>query len=94
MSRIIATAAIKGAHAEVARAEQMFKETAEAKGATAAVEFPNTAYYLPIIYALTGVKVEKVEDMSKVLEIAGTCCRRCPAPATGCPTWGIPWMPG
>ncbi len=87
MSRIIATAAIKGAHAEVARAEQMFKETAEAKGATAAVEFPNTAYYLPIIYALTGVKVEKVEDMSKVLEI----CRDLLPPVPRARHW-VPYL--
>ena len=58
MSRIIATGAIKGAYKEVAEAERMWKETAEAAGATAAVEFPNTGYYLPIIYALTGHKVE------------------------------------
>jgi acetyl-CoA synthase len=70
MSRIIATAAIKGAYKEVAEAERMFNETVEAAGATAAVEFPNTGYYLPIIYALSGHKVEKVEDMAKVLEMA------------------------
>ncbi len=69
MSRIIATAAIKGAHKEVATAQRMFNETVEAAGATAKVEFPNTAYYLPIIYGMTGVKVEKVEDMAKVLDL-------------------------
>jgi len=70
MSRIIATGAIKGAYKEVAEAERMFNETAEAAGATTAVEFPNTGYYLPIIYALSGHKVEKVEDMAKALELA------------------------
>ena len=70
MSRIIATAAIKGAHKEVAEAERMWGETAEAAGATTAAAFPNTGYYLPIIYALSGHKVEKVEDMAKALEIA------------------------
>jgi hypothetical protein len=42
MSRIIATAAIRGAYNEVAEAERMFNETAESAGATAKVEFPNT----------------------------------------------------
>jgi len=70
MSRIIATAAIKGAYKEVAEAERMFNETVEAAGATAKVEFPNTGYYLPIIYGLSGHKVEKVEDMAKALEMA------------------------
>mgnify|MGYP005832954327 CR=1 FL=1 len=70
MSRIIATAAIKGAYKEVAEAERMFNQTLESAGATAKVELPNTGYYLPIIYALTGHKVEKVEDMAKALELA------------------------
>ncbi len=70
MSRIIAAAAIKGAHKEVAEAERMLAETKEAVGATAKVEFPNTGYYLPIIYALTGIPVQKLEDMDKVLEYA------------------------
>lgn len=69
MSRIIAAAAIKGAHKEVAAAEQKLKEAMESAGATAKVEFPNTAYYLPIIYGMTGVAVQKLEDMNKVLDI-------------------------
>ncbi len=70
MSRIIATAAIKGAYKEVAEAERMFNETLESAGATAPVEFPNTGYYLPIIYALSGHKVEKVEDLARAIELA------------------------
>ena len=70
MSRIIAAAAIKGAYKEVETAERMLAETKEAVGATAKVEFPNTGYYLPIIYALTGIPVKTLEDMDKVLEIA------------------------
>jgi acetyl-CoA synthase len=34
--------------------------------------FPNTAYYLPVIYSLLGIKVETLEDMQKVL----TFCRK------------------
>ena len=32
--------------------------------------FPNTAYYLPVIYSLLGIKVETLEDMKKPLEVA------------------------
>jgi acetyl-CoA synthase len=32
------------------------------------VGFPNTAYYLPVIYAILGIPVEKVGDMEPVLE--------------------------
>ena len=41
-----------------------------AVGAEHAVEFPNTAYYLPVIYGLTGEKVEKLSDMDRVLGYA------------------------
>ncbi len=87
MSRIIATAAIKGAYKEVAEAERMFNETLEAAGATAKVEFPNTAYYLPIIYGLTGMKVEKVEDMAKVLDL----CKELLPPVPRAKHW-VPYL--
>ena len=32
------------------------------------VGFPNTAYYLPVIYGMTGIKVERLGDMEQVLE--------------------------
>ncbi|MDP2181503.1 MAG: acetyl-CoA decarbonylase/synthase complex subunit alpha/beta [Actinomycetota bacterium] len=70
MSKIIASAAIRGAHSIVGKAEQALAEAMEAHGATTAVEFPNTAYYLPVIYGLTGEKVERLSDMDKVLGMA------------------------
>ncbi|MEZ4524533.1 MAG: hypothetical protein R2941_01245 [Desulfobacterales bacterium] len=32
--------------------------------------FPNTAYYLPVICSLLGIKVETLEEMKKPLEVA------------------------
>lgn len=37
-------------------------------GANEPVGFPNTAYYLPVIYGMLGIKVEKLGDMEKVLK--------------------------
>ena len=34
------------------------------------VGFPNTAYYLPVIYSLLGLKVETLEDIKKPLDFA------------------------
>jgi acetyl-CoA synthase len=34
------------------------------------VGFPNTAYFLPVIYSLTGIKIETLEDMKKPLQFA------------------------
>jgi len=68
MSKIIASAAIRGAHKIVSRAEKQWQEAMEQWGAGEVVGFPNTAYYLPIIYGILGIKVEKLGDMEQVLE--------------------------
>jgi acetyl-CoA synthase len=63
VSKIIATSAIDGAVAWVAQAEAKLAEAIGAKGADCPVAFPSTAYYLPIIHSLTGMKVQKLEDL-------------------------------
>lgn len=77
MSKIIASAAIRGAHKIYRDAEEKFKDAVERFGPEQEVGFPNTAYYLPIIYAITGIAVERIRDMRKVLDI---CRRLIPAP--------------
>jgi acetyl-CoA synthase len=67
MSKIIASAAIRGAHKIVARAEKKWQEAMEKWQPNEAVGFPNTTYYLPIIYGILGIKVEKLADMESVL---------------------------
>src|SRR4030043_62063 len=68
MSKIIASAAIRGAHNIVDKAEKKWKEAMDKWGAKEPVGFPNTAYYLPIIYGISGMKVEKLGDMEAVLK--------------------------
>ena len=68
MSKIIASAAISGAHKIVERAEKKWQEAMDKWGANEPVGFPNTAYYLPIIYGISGMKVEKLGDMEAVLK--------------------------
>ncbi len=67
MSRYIATRAIRGANALVTEAEIMLKKAIAEKGEDAPISFPNTAYYLPTIYALTGIAVEKLGQLKDVL---------------------------
>jgi len=67
MSKIIASAAIKGAYKIVDRAEQKWQEAMDKWGANEPVGFPNTAYYLPVIYGILGEKVEKLGDMEQIL---------------------------
>ena len=68
MSKIIASAAIRGAHKIVARAEKKWQEAMEKWQPNEEVGFPNTAYYLPVIYGILGIKVEKLADMEPVLK--------------------------
>ena len=68
MSKIIASAAIRGAYKIIDNAEKKWKEAMDKWGAGEPVGFPNTAYYLPVIYGILGNKVEKLGDMEPVLK--------------------------
>jgi len=68
MSKIIASAAIRGAYKIVDQAEKKWQEAMDKWGAKEPVGFPNTAYYLPVIYGILGAKVEKLGDMEPVLK--------------------------
>ncbi len=54
MSKIIAAAAIRGGHKILERAEKKYQEALEKWGPNQEVGFPNTGYYLPIIYGILG----------------------------------------
>jgi len=68
MSKIIASAAIRGAYKIIGNSEKKWKEAMDKWGANEPVGFPNTAYYLPVIYGILGNKVEKLGDMEPVLK--------------------------
>ncbi len=68
MSKIIASAAIRGAHKIVGQAEIKWQQAMDKWGVNEPVGFPNTAYYLPVIYGILGIKVEKLGDMEAVLK--------------------------
>ena len=70
MSKLIAFAAIQGGYKVVAEAEGQLEKALQTYDAATKVGFPNTAYYLPVIYSLTGLKVETLEDLKKPLEFA------------------------
>jgi len=68
MSKIIASAAIRGAHKIAKQAEDILTKTIKEKGEDCKVEFPNTGYYMPIIYSMTGRAVEKLADFKEVMQ--------------------------
>jgi len=70
MSKLVAFAGIQGGYKVVSTAEGEFKNALDTFDAASKIEFPNTGYYLPVIYSLTGMKVETLEDLKKPLEFA------------------------
>jgi len=68
MSKIIASAVIRGAHKIVDQAEKKWQQAMDKWGPNEPVGFPNTAYYLPVIYGMLGMKVEKLGDMERILK--------------------------
>ena len=79
MSKIIASAAIKGAHKIYQMVEERWKKAMDKYGGKQEVGFPDTAYYLPIIYGLLGIPVKTLQDMEKVFKI---CRNLLPEPVT------------
>jgi acetyl-CoA synthase len=69
MERIIISA-IKGATAAVQLASKLAAEAIGELGPDAPVSFPNTAYYLPVIYGFSGQKVEKLGDLPSAISYA------------------------
>ncbi len=72
MSKLVAFAAIQGGYNIVSKVEGDYKKALETFNADTQVGFPNTAYYLPVIYSLLGIKVENLEDIQQVLDF----CRK------------------
>jgi len=68
MSKIIASAAIRGAYKIIGQAEEKWKIAQEKHGANEPIGFPNTAYYLPVIYGMLGAKVEKLGDVESIIK--------------------------
>ncbi len=70
MSRLVAFAAIQGGYNIVSKVEGKYKKALKTYDASTKVGFPNTAYYLPVIYSLLGMKVETLEDIQAPLEFS------------------------
>ncbi len=87
MSKIICSAAIRGAKKIIDMAEESYEEALKKYGADHEVSFPNTAYYLPVIYSMLGAKVEKIGDMKDIF----TECRKLMPPVVTDDIW-LPYL--
>ena len=70
MSKLVAFAAIQGGYKVVSKVEGEFNKALETYDASTKIGFPNTAYYLPVIYSLTGMKCETLEDLQEPMGFA------------------------
>ena len=68
MSKIILSAAIRGAHKIVDMAEEKYEAALKKYGPEQEVSYPNTAYFLPVIYSMLGAKVENLGDMKDIFK--------------------------
>ena len=69
MSKLIASAAIRASHSLFKTAEEMLEKATAEKGKDFVFEFPDTAFYLPQIYAMTAFPVKTLADMKVALEM-------------------------
>jgi len=70
MSKLICTSAIDGAVEWVVKAEMMVEKAIAEKGLDCPVGFPDTNYYLPVIYSFTGKKMQTLSDLREILKYA------------------------
>jgi acetyl-CoA synthase len=70
MSKYIAIRAMRGANALVKEADLMLQMALEEKGPDTPVSFPNTAYYLPLIYGMAGYSVESLGQLEPIVDQA------------------------
>jgi acetyl-CoA synthase len=79
---------IQGAESIFGKTSVALKEACGSKGRDQAFEFPDTAYYLPVIYALTGQPVRTLGDMEAALDRARTMLSEIAGRHPGEPTLG------
>ena len=93
MSKLIAFAAIQGGYKVVSEVEGLLDKALQTYDASTKVGFPNTAYYLPVIYSITGIKVETLEDLKNQWHLQRVFCHLILNLKTGFRTWDLSLMP-
>lgn len=88
MSKYIATRAIRGANSLVTEAELMLSKALHEKGPDTPVGFPNTAYFLPTIFGMTGQAIETLGQLPPVMQHARDLLHPTPSPSHWTPYLG------
>jgi acetyl-CoA synthase len=88
MSKIIASAAIRGSHVIFEQAEKAFDRARQEKSEDTRIEFPETAFFFPMANALMGLEVKTVGEIKPVLEHARSLLAQEPSPEVWLPYLG------
>jgi len=70
MSKIVATSVIRGAKKIAKEAEDFLSKAIQEKQESQKLGFPETAFYLPMAYALMGIEAKTLKDAKVILEHA------------------------
>ncbi len=88
MSKIVATAVINGTKELFQRVSDKYENILRNKGVEFNVAFPETAYYAPMIFALTGKKIQQLKDIGSFLDYLRTLIQQPPADVNWLPYLG------
>jgi len=67
VSKFILSAAIRGAHKIVDKCAAKLDEAVQKYGENQEISYPNTAYFLPIIYSLMGAEIKTLKDAVPIM---------------------------
>ncbi len=70
MSKIVAANVIAGAHKVYEKTRKRYEQAVQKYGKKKEISFPNTGYYLPVIYGILGYPVKCLGDAGVVLDRA------------------------
>ena len=70
MSKAVAAAAVRGSNEIVARVEEKLAAAIAKHGEAQALEFPETAFFLPMAYSLLGLEISTLGQARQVLDAA------------------------
>ncbi|MDD4980346.1 MAG: acetyl-CoA decarbonylase/synthase complex subunit alpha/beta [Candidatus Omnitrophica bacterium] len=88
MSKVVATSVIKGAHEIFKEASSFLDKAIKEKGPSQKIDFPETAFYLPLANALLGAKVETLKEALPILEHAKSLLPKPPSDKVWLPYLG------
>ncbi|MDP3792029.1 MAG: acetyl-CoA decarbonylase/synthase complex subunit alpha/beta [Candidatus Omnitrophota bacterium] len=88
MSKVVAESVIRGAREIYKQASEFLDKAIKEKGTSEKVNFPDTAFYLPMANALLGAKVETLKDMVPILEHAKSLLPEMPSEKVWLPYLG------